>query len=65
MPKFPDGVVWRRSSRCEAGACVEVARIPSLVAIRSSVLGNDLVLVLTEPEWAAFVAGIKAGELDS
>lgn len=65
MPKFPDGVVWRRSSRSEAGACIEVARIPSLVAIRNSVFGNDLVLVLTEPQWAAFVSGIKAGEFDS
>lgn len=65
MPELPSDAVWLRSSRCEAGACIEVARIPSLVAIRSSVIGNDLILVLTESEWAAFISGIKANEFDS
>ncbi len=62
MDTTEGSIHWRKSSRCETGACVEVARIDGMVAIRSS---NDAALLIFSPdEWAAFVAGVRNGEFD-
>ncbi len=52
---------WRRSSACEAGACVEVAHAMDMVLVRSS-LRPDVVVEVTGAEWSAFLAGVRAGE---
>lgn len=56
-------VVWRRSSRCETSSCVEVAAVGSGIGVR----GTDdaqVVVRVSRSEWAAFVAGVKAGDFD-
>lgn len=54
---------WR-SSRCSAGDCVEVAAEPQSIMIRGSKDVDGPVVVVSRTEWAAFVAGVKAGDFD-
>ena len=62
MDTTEGSIHWRKSSRCETGACVEVARIDGMVAIRNS---EDAALLIFSPdEWTAFVAGVRDGEFD-
>lgn len=60
------GAVWRKSSFSGSGnACIEVAGLPGGTAIRDSKLGTaSPVLAVTAPQWAAFIAGIRDGEID-
>jgi hypothetical protein len=44
--------------------CVEVAFIKDGVAVRDSKDPAGGVLTYTLPEWAAFLAGVKAGQFD-
>lgn len=56
---------WRRSSRCDSSACVEVANLGGdIVAIRDSKDPNGPILRLTQGEWSAFVKGIRHGDFD-
>ncbi len=55
---------WTKSSRCGTNACVEVARDGESYLIRD---GKDVAvpaLRFSAAEWAAFVAGAKAGDFD-
>jgi hypothetical protein len=54
---------WRRSTRCESGHCVEVARRDGDVAMRNSTV-PDLHLRLSLEAWDAFVAELRAGQFD-
>lgn len=54
--------LYRRSSFCAGGACVEVAVTPHGVQVRAT--GQDDALDFTHDEWDAFIAGAKAGEFD-
>lgn len=56
--------VWRRSRFCNgASACAEVAVLPGgNVTVRNSAEQDGPVLVFTPEEWAAFRAGVRAGE---
>ncbi len=56
---------WRRSSRCDnsSGNWVEVAWFGGEVAIRDSA-APTFVLAVSAADFAAFVAGAKAGEFD-
>lgn len=56
---------WRRSSFCEQGACAEVAFDGDAVLVRDSKDPDGGVLRFTADEWAAFTAGVKAGEFDA
>jgi hypothetical protein len=56
---------WRKSSYSErANNCVEVAITDDAIGVRDSKLGEaSPILTYTPDEWAAFVEGIRAGEL--
>jgi hypothetical protein len=57
--------VWRRSTFCSAGTCIEVAsRTDGSVVIRDSKNAAQPPLVFTRDEMRAWIAGVKAGEFD-
>jgi hypothetical protein len=59
------GAVWRTSSRSSGnGNCVEVAFLDRAVAMRDSKDRTGPILIFTEAEWDAFVAGARDGEFD-
>ncbi len=60
------GAVWRKASASTGdGNCVELASLPGgHVAIRHSKEPNGPAQVYTPQEWAAFRAGLDAGEFD-
>jgi Domain of unknown function (DUF397) len=55
---------WRKSTRCDANSCVEVAVLPDAVAIRNSTDPGGPVLSFGRDVWRGFVRSIHAGELD-
>ena len=58
-------LVWR--SRCGVnGSCVQVAYMPGgSVAVRDGkVPDTNPVLIFEDDEWSAFIAAVKAGEVD-
>lgn len=55
--------LWIRSSYCNLGNCVEVAHHGGRVEIRDS-RRPDQSAWFTAADWAAFVAGVRAGEFD-
>jgi hypothetical protein len=56
---------FKTSSYCSFGSCVEVGRTDNgTVLIRDTKDGTQQALAFTDEEWAAFVAGVKAGEFD-
>jgi hypothetical protein len=57
-----DNVDWRKSSFCGNSACVEVATDGGEFLVRDSKSADSPVLKFTREEWAAFVAGVSAGE---
>jgi Domain of unknown function (DUF397) len=60
-----EGLAWSRSSRCADSACVEVAWSGGEVFVRDSRDPSGPVLRFTRSEWAAFVAGVRQGELQA
>jgi hypothetical protein len=46
---------WRKSSRCDAGACVEVAITGAHVLLRDSADPDGPRLAFTHTEWADFL----------
>jgi hypothetical protein len=54
---------WRTSTRCEAGACVEVATGGPLVGLRNSTL-SEVHLDIDAASWRQFIAGVRDGEFD-
>ena len=58
-------IEFRVSSFCSFGNCVEVGRYPEgAVLVRDTKDRAQEALAFTDEEWAAFVAGVKAGEFD-
>lgn len=55
---------WRKSSRSQYNACVEVCFLDDRVPLRNSRDPDGPVIVFTAPEWDAFVEGVKLGEFD-
>ena len=55
--------MWRRSSRCEGGACLEVAVDGEQVLLRSSTRPG-VVVSLTAAEWDAFIGGVQDGDAE-
>ncbi|GIH05964.1 hypothetical protein Rhe02_40310 [Rhizocola hellebori] len=54
---------WRKASRCESSACVEVASAGDAVLVRDSKNLGPM-LALSRAEWAAFIDGVRAGDFD-
>jgi hypothetical protein len=57
-------VVWQRSSFCNAGTCVEVAKTSRMVVVRDGKDPESEILAFNVSEWVAFVAGVRAGDFD-
>ena len=62
LPEFRRA--WRKSSRSQFNACVEVCFVGETIPVRNSRDPEGPVLVFTAREWDAFVAGVKLGEFD-
>ncbi|MGN6793464.1 MAG: DUF397 domain-containing protein [Streptosporangiaceae bacterium] len=59
------GIDWRISSRCAAGDCVAVGRLPSgHVLVKDTKDPDGPQLRFDAREWRAFVEGIRSGEFD-
>lgn len=58
-------VEWRKSSRSDAGTCVELGRFPDgSVGVRNSNQPDAGLVRFTPAEISAFLHGAKAGEFD-
>jgi hypothetical protein len=57
-------LLFRTSSRCGTGGCVEVAPLPDGGAVVRGTKNRTLGLMFDAQEWADFVAGVKDGEFD-
>ncbi|MEU8074349.1 DUF397 domain-containing protein [Catellatospora citrea] len=55
-------VSWQRSTRCNDAACVEVAQFGSEIGLRDAKDPQGPVLRVTRQGFAAFIAGIRAGD---
>jgi len=56
---------WITSRACNNSACVQVAHLPGgMVALRDSKDTAKPAHIFDREEWAAFVTGVKAGEVD-
>jgi hypothetical protein len=56
--------MWRRSSFCNFGDCVEVEFTDTEVLVRDSKRPDTPPLHYTPAEWRAFTLGVKIGEFD-
>jgi uncharacterized protein DUF397 len=58
-------LAWRKAqSSIGNGACLEVAPVNGMVAVRDSKNPQGPILTYTAPEWQAFLDGAKKGEFD-
>jgi Domain of unknown function (DUF397) len=58
-------VTWKKSTRSNgSGDCVEVAELPSGIAVRDSKNPSGPVLTFAGREWRAFLEGVKRGDFD-
>lgn len=55
--------MWTRSSKCEGGHCLEMRKRNGNRALRQSERQEHIIFV-SEEEWQAFIAGVKAGDFD-
>ncbi|MEV8516766.1 DUF397 domain-containing protein [Dactylosporangium sp. NPDC051484] len=69
-PSHPKGefdrsrAVWHSAPGDSHSSRVEVAFVDDLIGLRNGADPDSPVLVFTEAEWVAFVAGAKDGEFD-
>ncbi|MER7168939.1 DUF397 domain-containing protein [Micromonospora sp. NPDC000207] len=56
--------VWQRAEGDDSDSAVEVAFVDDLIGMRNSAEPEGPVLVFTQAEWDAFVAGAQDGEFD-
>jgi hypothetical protein len=59
------GAAWRKSSRSGSNGCVEVAFLDGQIAVRSSRDRGGPVLLFSDVEWEALLAGVRRGEFDT
>jgi hypothetical protein len=53
---------WRKSSRCDSGSCVEVARRDTGVAVRNNTQ-PDLHLTFDGTSWRGLLQDLRDGQL--
>ena len=58
------GLEWVRSSKCDAGACVEIATVDAVVLIRDSADPSLTPLAVSRDTWRNFVSALRAGIFD-
>jgi predicted secreted Zn-dependent protease len=58
-------LVWRRSSRCESGLCVEVAFADEVYVRDAKQCPDGPQLSFDRQSWRRFIAAVNAGELSS
>jgi Domain of unknown function (DUF397) len=59
-------LAWRKArSSVGNGACVEIAPMDGLVAVRDSKDPRGPILTYTTAEWRAFLGGAKKGKFDT
>ncbi|WP_091559875.1 DUF397 domain-containing protein [Micromonospora pattaloongensis] len=56
--------VWQRAEGDDSEGAVEIAFVDDLIGMRNSADPDGPVLVFTQAEWDAFVAGAQDGEFD-
>lgn len=59
-----DHALWRTSTKCANGACVEIAFSEDLVALRDSKDRGGPMLVFSSSEWQVFTDSARRGEFD-
>jgi len=58
-------LLFRRSSRCSQGGCVEVASLPDGgAAVQGSTDRIRRPLVFDKSQWFRFIASVKSGQFD-
>ncbi len=56
---------WRKSSHsASGGSCVEIGSAQNAVGIRDTKRRDGMPLTLNPPQWASFLATVKAGRYD-
>ncbi|MGH3980753.1 MAG: DUF397 domain-containing protein [Pseudonocardiaceae bacterium] len=56
---------WQKATESIVdGACVEIAQLSGMVAVRDSKDPDGPILTYTKDEWSAFLGGAKKGEFD-
>lgn len=55
--------MWKRSTKCDGGHCLEMEQEGPLVFLRNNIDPNRQI-VATQEEWEAFIKGVKAGDFD-
>jgi hypothetical protein len=55
---------WKKSSKCETGACVEAADLGESIGVRNSTHPDGMITLFSKSQWADFVAGAKNGDFD-
>jgi hypothetical protein len=50
---------WRKSTRCNGGACIEIAIQDDAILLRSSADPDGPVLAFTSAAWRDLIAGLK------
>jgi hypothetical protein len=59
-----DHAMWRRSTVCSDGTCVEVAFSEGFVAVRDAKDPSAGMLMFDAGQWQAFLDGVRGREFD-
>ena len=57
-------LIWRRSTKCNSGLCVEVALAEQAALVRDGKHPQGAHLTFGAQSWGAFLSAVKAGEYD-
>jgi hypothetical protein len=59
----PGAIEWRHGNSCNGGACVEVAPLEDMIAVRDRANADGAILTFSGSSWRDFVADVKADKL--